>query len=101
MTKIIRPLRNGQITIPADFREKLGIDADTLLQVRVIHKELWIKPVKAYTTVGGSLWVKELYNAFSPVRKEAEEKGYTEEIINSAIDRSVRKVRLKHDKSSL
>lgn len=95
MTKLVRPLRSGQITIPSDFREKLGIDADTLLQISLMHGELRIKPVKAVDTVGGSSWAKELYDMFSPVRKEAKDKGLSEHKINTAIDAAVKAVRSK------
>lgn len=100
MTKIIKPLRSGQITIPADFREKLGIDADTLLQISLMHGELVIKPIRAVNTVKGTPWMRELYEAFAPVRKEAKEKGLSEEKINTVINRAVKAVRAKHGKSS-
>lgn len=93
MNKIVRPLRSGQITIPSDFREKLGINTDTLLQISLMHGELRIKPVKTVDTVGGSPWVKELYGLFSPVRKEAKEKKYSEGKINNAIDLATKAVR--------
>jgi bifunctional DNA-binding transcriptional regulator/antitoxin component of YhaV-PrlF toxin-antitoxin module len=95
MTKLVRSLRSGQITIPSDFREELGIDVDTLLQVSLIHGELRIKPVKALETVGGSSWAKELYDIFSPVRKKAKDKGLSEEKINTAIDAAVKAARSK------
>lgn len=101
MAKIIRPLRSGQITIPADFREELHIDADTLLQISLIQGELRIKPVKAVDTVGGSAWMKDLYKVFAPVRKEAKDKSYTKERIDIAIDRAVKGVRTKHDEGRL
>lgn len=101
MTRIVRSLRSGQVTIPADFREKLGIDADTLLQISLMHGELRIKPVKAVDTVGGSPWVKELYDLFSPVRKEAKEKGYTDKKIDTAIDQAAAAISAKHDTSRL
>ena len=43
LTKVIRPVRSGQITIPAEFRERLGIDADTLLQISLVSGELRIR----------------------------------------------------------
>lgn len=95
MTKIVRSLRSGQITIPYDFREKLGINADTLLQISLLQGELRIKPVKAVDTVSGSPWVKELYKIFSPVRKEAKDKGYGENKIDTAIDEATKAVRSK------
>lgn len=101
MSKFIKPLRSGQITIPADFRDKLGIDGNTLLQISLIHGELKIKPVKTVDTVAGSPWVKELYDLFGSVRKEAKEKDYSEERINATIAQTVKAVRTKHDKSSL
>lgn len=94
MTKIIKPLRSGQITIPADFREKLGIDTDTLLQVSLLHGELIIKPVKAVDQVG-SPWLKEAYEAFAGVRKQTEK--YSEDEINEAIDQALQAVRKSHD----
>lgn len=99
MTKIIKPLRGGQVTIPADFREKLGIDADTLLQISLMQGELRIKPVQISQSGKGSAWLKELYDMFEPVRKEAEK--YSSEEINQAIDQAVKAVRRKHAKSRL
>ncbi len=95
MTRIVRPLRSGQVTIPADFREKLGIDADTLLQISLMHGELRMKPVKAVDTVGGSAWLKEAYEAFADVRKHTEQ--YSEDEINEAIDKAIKAVRKAHD----
>ena len=44
--KIVKPLAKGQITIPAEFREILGIDTDTLLSVSVIDDHLEILPLR-------------------------------------------------------
>lgn len=44
----------------------------------------------------GSHWLKELYDYFAPVRKEAEEQGYSEDEINTAIDRAIAAVRAEH-----
>jgi len=101
MNKIIRLLRSGQVTIPADFREKLGIDANTLLQITLMDRELVIKPVKFVKTVGGSAWAKELYDILAPIRKEGKEKNYDENRINTAISQAVKSVRAKHAKSSI
>lgn len=95
MTRIVKPLRSGQVTIPADFREKLGIDADTLLQISLMHGELRMKPVKAVDTVDGSSWLKEAYEAFANVRKHTEQ--YSEDEINEAIDQAIKAVRKAHD----
>ena len=74
MTKIIKQVRSGQITIPASFRERLGIGPDTLLQVTLMQDELRIRPVQATERVAGSPWLKELYDYFAPARAEAEER---------------------------
>lgn len=99
MIKIVRYLRSGQVTIPSDFREKLGIDSETLLQISLIHGELRIKPVQLSQKLAGSPWIKEAYEAFADVRKELKE--YNEEEINTAIDKAVRAVRKSHAKSSV
>lgn len=98
MTKIIKPLRGGQITIPAEFREKLGIDTDTLLQISLMEGELRMKPVKIVDVknIKGSHWLKELYDYFAPVRQEIAEGGYTGKEVNDAIDVAVKAVRKKH-----
>ncbi len=101
MTQIIKTLRSGQITIPADFREKLGIDSDTLLQISLMQGELRIKPVRVSEKVQGSPWLKELYDYFAPVREEIKKKGYSEKEINDTIDAAVKAVRAKHAKSNL
>ncbi len=94
MTRIIKPLRSGQVTIPVDFRQKLGIDAHTLLQISMLNGEIRMKPVKAVDTPEGSPWLKEAYEAFADVRKEAEK--YSEQEIDEAIDEAVKAVRKAH-----
>ena len=95
ITKIVRPLRSGQITIPIEFRRQLGIGDDTLLQMTLDQGELRVKPVKVAAETKGSPWLRELYELFAPVRQEAIEKGYTEEQINAWIDEAVAEVRAK------
>lgn len=96
MTKIVKSLRSGQLTIPADFREKLGIGEDTLLQISLMNGELRIKPVKITNKAEpvGSPWLKEVYDAFAPIRKHMEK--YSEKEINDAIDKAVAAVRKSH-----
>ena len=95
MIKLVRSLRSGQITIPVDFREKLGIDSETLLKISLMNGELRIKPVNVAEGVSqGSPWLKEAYDAFADVRKHMEQ--YTEEEINEAIDQAVKAVRKSH-----
>ncbi len=96
MTKIVRPLRSGQITIPAEFRERLGIGPDSLLQVTLMQGELRVRPLSVSDRAGGSPWLKELYDRFAPVREEAMTKEYTEEEIDTAIDEAVKAVRQGH-----
>ena len=91
--KLVRPLRNGQITIPAEFRTKLDITPDTLLQIALVGNELRIRPVKVSDKQLGSDWVRELYALFEPVRKEAEK--YSEAEVNADINKAVAAVRRK------
>lgn len=88
-SKIIRPLRGGQITIPAEFRRQLGIDEHTMLKVTLEQGELRLKPVSVREQTKGSPWLRELYEYFAPVRQEALEKGYTEDEINADIDAAI------------
>jgi bifunctional DNA-binding transcriptional regulator/antitoxin component of YhaV-PrlF toxin-antitoxin module len=91
LTKVVRPLRGGQITIPAEFRSKLEIDERTLLQVTLAGQELRIRPVHVTDVARGSAWARELYDLFAPVRKEAGRHAGKE--IDADIDRAVADVR--------
>lgn len=92
-SRIIRPLSDGQITIPHEFREELGITATSLIQITLIEGELRLKPVRPTGAEEGSSWLRELYDSFAPVRQEAIERGYSEEEIDEAIDQAVAAVR--------
>ena len=45
-SKVVRPLAKGQITIPAEFRRKLGIDTNTFLNVSLGEDNLVITPLR-------------------------------------------------------
>jgi AbrB family looped-hinge helix DNA binding protein len=44
-TKVVKPHGKGQITIPNEFREALGITTDTLLTVSIVDDHLEIAPL--------------------------------------------------------
>ena len=44
--KVIKALAKGQVTIPSEFREALGIDAETLLSVSLVGDHLEIAPLR-------------------------------------------------------
>lgn len=92
-TRTIRPLRSGQITIPADFRRELGITDDSLLQMTIEGNALHITKMHTTPNTAGSPWLVELYERFAPVRQEALDRGYTEGEINDAIDAALAAVR--------
>jgi len=91
MSKVVRPLRGGQITIPAEFRSKLRISGHTLLRVTLAGQELRIRPVHVTEAAPGSAWARELYDLFAPVRKAAVRRSKRE--LDSDIDRAVAAVR--------
>lgn len=94
ITRIVRPLRSGQITIPAEFRKRLGITDDSLLQLTLAGSELRIKALRLRETAEGSPWFQELYEHFAAVRDEAAQ--FSEDEIDAAIDEAVRAARRKH-----
>ncbi|HEX5165907.1 MAG TPA: AbrB/MazE/SpoVT family DNA-binding domain-containing protein [Thermomicrobiales bacterium] len=93
MTKLVRPLRGGQITIPAEFRKRLGITDETMLQVRLDDGELRIRPVRLSDATEGSPWLRELYAYFAPVRQEIIERNIPEEEVNADIDAAIKAAR--------
>jgi AbrB family looped-hinge helix DNA binding protein len=92
-SKIVRSLRGGQVTIPAEFRDQLGIREDSLLKMTLKHGELHIVPVKVATAQQGSPWFRELYEYFAPVRQEILDRGISDEEVDADIDAAVAAVR--------
>jgi AbrB family looped-hinge helix DNA binding protein len=93
MTRTIKAIRSGQITIPADFRRELDITDGSLLQMTLEEDGLRITKLRTAPDTAGSPWLAELYERFAPVRQEAIDQGYTEEEINEAVDQAVAGVR--------
>jgi len=44
--KVVKALAKGQITIPSEFREALGINAETLLTVSLVGDHLEVSPMR-------------------------------------------------------
>jgi AbrB family looped-hinge helix DNA binding protein len=91
MRKIVKQLRHGQITIPKEFREALGLSDEDMLAITLNEGRLEVEPVKVRPKSKGSPWAKELYELLAPVRQSL--RGRTEEEVNEAIDEAVEKVR--------
>lgn len=97
MTRIVRPLRGGQITIPAEFRKRLGITEESVLQLSLEGRELRLRPIRIGETAEGSAWFRELYEEFAPVREEASALG--EDEVDAAIRQAVKVSRAKREAS--
>jgi AbrB family looped-hinge helix DNA binding protein len=46
LTRVVKPLAKGQITIPAEFRRRLGIDANTFLNLTLEEGKIEIIPLR-------------------------------------------------------
>ena len=44
--KVVKALAKGQVTIPSEFRNVLGIDAETLLSISLVGDHLEIAPLR-------------------------------------------------------
>jgi AbrB family looped-hinge helix DNA binding protein len=97
LKKLVKPLRNGQVTIPAEIRRRLGIDEASVLEMTVEGDELRVRVLEVRRHAGGSSWLKDLYEEFAPARQEAVQRGYSEDEIDDAIDEAVATVRKKRD----
>lgn len=95
MRKLVKQLRHGQITIPKEFREALGLDEDDLLSMVLSEGKLEIEPVKVTPKEKGSPWAREIYQLFAPARGSLE--SHPEEVINQAIDEAVKEVRSRKE----
>lgn len=85
--RTIRQLRGGQVTIPVEFRKRLGITEDSVLEVTLDGEELRIRPLRLGETASGSAWLKELYEQFAAVREEAAK--LSEEEVDVTIDQAL------------
>jgi AbrB family looped-hinge helix DNA binding protein len=90
LTRVVRPIRRGQITIPADFRRRLGIEDDTLLELTLHDDKIEIVPVTT-KPAADTAWARELYAMFAPVRQEAQVMDEAE--IDALIDSAINQVR--------
>ena len=93
MSKIVRSLRGGQVTIPATFRRELGIGDDTMLRMTLTDGELRIKPVELSEPSKGSPGLRALYEYFAPVREEILARGISQEEVFADIDAAIAEVR--------
>jgi bifunctional DNA-binding transcriptional regulator/antitoxin component of YhaV-PrlF toxin-antitoxin module len=46
LTKLVRPLSKGQITLPIEFRRRLKIDAETILSLTLKGGQIEIVPLR-------------------------------------------------------
>ena len=91
MKKIVKQLRHGQITLPKELRDALGLEEDDLLSITLSGGKLQIEPVRVAPKAKGSSWAKELYRQFAPARKSLEKHAEAE--INEAIDEALEETR--------
>lgn len=89
LTRIVKQVRHGQITIPKEFREALSISPGDLLSLTLMDGKLEITPLRLAPKEPN--WTKQLYDLFAPVRESLA--GYSEDEINEAIDEAVAEVR--------
>lgn len=68
--KVVKPQSKGMVTIPVEFREKLGIDENSLLQVKLIKNGVVflkveydagvkLPPIELYSSAQIKQWSKE------------------------------------------
>ena len=95
MRKVVKQLRHGQITIPKELREAIGLEEDDLLSISVAGDKLEVEPVKVASKKKGSPWAKELYELFAPVRESLRDRSEGE--VNEAIDEALKEAREKKE----
>lgn len=93
----VRVGEDGQVTLPDEARRILGLKPGDLVTVHSTTGGIVLRPAAREATQG-SLWLKELYDYFAPVREEAIERGYTGDEINDAINEAVAAVRRERGK---
>lgn len=97
-TRIVRQLRHGQITIPKEFRDELGLTGEVAYSATVEGRALVLTPI-TQPEEQGSPWLKELYDIFAPARERFARSGMTEDAINAELDAAVREARAEMRRS--
>ncbi len=77
MTKVIKVTSKGQITLPSEIREEMGIDKDNYIAVDSIGDYIILKKITSK--------LEEISKAF---KKEADSKNITKKDIEKAIEES-------------
>ncbi|MEW5986443.1 MAG: AbrB/MazE/SpoVT family DNA-binding domain-containing protein [Chloroflexota bacterium] len=90
MTWTVRPLRRGQVLIPAEFRRQLGIGEESWLQLSLHGNRIEITPLDA-TPLPQMAWARELYDLFASIRQQAQAMDSAE--IDALIDEAILEVR--------
>jgi bifunctional DNA-binding transcriptional regulator/antitoxin component of YhaV-PrlF toxin-antitoxin module len=91
-----KPAKGGLIAIPEDFREALGIADDSVLQLTLTEDGgLLVRRVDDAELLQGSAWLRDLFEAFEPVRREVAASGLSDEEIVALIEEAVAEVRAK------
>jgi bifunctional DNA-binding transcriptional regulator/antitoxin component of YhaV-PrlF toxin-antitoxin module len=90
LVKVVRPVRRGQVTLPAEFRRRLGIDDDTLLQMTLQEGKIEIVPMVA-TPVTDQIWAQAADTRLAPAREVGQ--ALDEAEIDALIDQAVDEVR--------
>ena len=96
-TRLVRPLRNGQVTLPAAFRHALRLDLASMLQITLEGDSLRIRAYNPMQLETGSDWLRELYHHFRLIRRESALSD--EQDVNSFIDQAIATLRAKADVS--
>jgi len=72
--KHVKPTVRGQITIPQDVRNELGITPNTKLKIYIENNKILVEPVSYLDLL------------FKDIEEEAKTKGYSKEELNREID---------------
>ena len=89
LTRVVRPLRRGRLAIPAEFRRRLGIGDDTLLELTLQEDKIEITRVVT-KPAAEMAWARDLYAMFDSVRQEAQEMEEAE--VDALIDETIDEV---------
>jgi AbrB family looped-hinge helix DNA binding protein len=80
--RIVKPFGTGQITIPAEFRRRLGIGLDTLLKLTLTEESIEIRPV----------WIGEVKEPVREYSREDIERFVVEDKLDPATAAKVREL---------
>lgn len=85
--KYVKTFSKGQITIPKEFRDSLGLGDEFWIRLSIDQDEIKLKPVKEEKKMSKDEWIKQML-AMPPIEIDTQEIARNRRQINKRLERN-------------